>query len=369
MVLEVNIDDIKEKIHLNYDVATKLSDNYILPMAVELFALSAYAITRIEAHDGGRNIAYNCEKENCQGKILRIIYLKDRSKKDILAELEFVNYLANGGVHAAKAFPSQKENLLEAITYNGHTFYVCLFEKAKGKLLVENNYTYREGVPLSEYFYNCGKTLGKMHQLSKGYEPQHKRYSFFDKYTNEYIQKLIPERFLRIREKLLELIDELKKLEITNESFGLIHFDYCDGNYMIDFDNGQITVFDFDNACDCFYMFELATLWTQGVGWIQFESDIEKRKAFMVEYFDTILSGYKSETVIEDNLLTQLQLFIKLTILENIVDAFEVALNEGEELADDGELAYLFKCLEDDIPYKGFFHDIYSCDAPFEYEE
>ena len=72
-----------------------------------------------------------------------------------------------------------------------------------------------------------------MHQLSKEYEPQHKRYSFFDKYTRDYIQKLIPERFLGIKKKLIELIDELKKLEITRESFGLIHFDYSDGNYML----------------------------------------------------------------------------------------------------------------------------------------
>jgi len=219
--------------NLNFDLAAKYSNEYILPIAVELFASSEYAITRVHAHDGGRNIVYNCEKENGQGKILRIMYLKDRSKEDILAELEFVNYLANGGVRAAKSLPSRKENLLETITHDGHTFHVCLFEKAKGKLLVENNYKYREGTPLSEYFYYCGKTLGKMHQLSKGYEPHHKRYSFFDKYTTGYIQKLIPERFSGIKKKLIELIDELKKLEITRESFGLIHFDYSDGNYML----------------------------------------------------------------------------------------------------------------------------------------
>ena len=72
-------------------------------------------------------------------------------------------------------------------------------------------------------------------------------------------------------------------------------------------------------------------------------------------------------SIIDDSLLTQLQLFIKLTILENIVDDFEVAFNEGKELEDDEERAYLFKCLEDDIPYKGFFHEIYSCDTPFEF--
>lgn len=55
--------------------------------------------------------------------------------------------------------------------------------------------------------------------------------------------------------------------------------------------------------------------------------------------------------------------------MENIVDAFEVMRNNGEEPECDEELSYRIKCLEDDIPYVGFFHEIYSCDEPFEYEE
>ncbi|MNC65499.1 hypothetical protein D3C75_1157960 [compost metagenome] len=43
--------------------------------------------------------------------------------------------------------------------------------------------------------------------------------------------------------------------------------------------------------------------------------------------------------------------------------------NNGVEPECDEELSYRIKCMEDDIPYMGFFHDIYSCEAPFEYEE
>lgn len=55
--------------------------------------------------------------------------------------------------------------------------------------------------------------------------------------------------------------------------------------------------------------------------------------------------------------------------MENIVDYFEVMQNSGEESRSDEVMSYIIKCLEDDIPYKGFFHDIYSCEEPFEYEE
>ncbi|WP_312431079.1 hypothetical protein [Lacrimispora sp.] len=54
--------------------------------------------------------------------------------------------------------------------------------------------------------------------------------------------------------------------------------------------------------------------------------------------------------------------------MENIVEHFEDMRNYGEELRSDEELAYLIKCLEDNIPYQGFFHEIYSSDAPFTYE-
>ncbi|MGE7624052.1 phosphotransferase [Viridibacillus sp. NPDC096237] len=149
----------------------------------------------------------------------------------------------------------------------------------------------------------------------------------------------------------------------------MVHFDYNDGNYSIDFDTGQITVYDFDNSCYCWYMFDLAGLWTHGVGWIQFEPDAGKRKKFMDNYFETVLEGYKSETRIENSILDKLPLFIQVTVMEGIVDAFEVMRNNGEEPECDEELSYLIKCLEDDIPYKGFFHEIYSCEEPFECEE
>lgn len=278
-------------------------------------------------------------------------------------------YLFEHGGSVSNVVSSQKGNLLEEITHKNHTFYICLFEKAKGKLLVENHYRYREGVPLSEYFYNCGKTLGKLHHISKEYTPVHRRYSFFDKYNAEYMNKLIPDSFSLVKKKLVELLNTLEELDTNRESFGMNHFDYNDGNYSIDFDTGQITVYDFDNSCFAWYMFDLAGLWISGVGWVQFEPDAAKRKTFMDDYFGIVLEGYRSETKIEDSMLDQLPLFIQVCDMENIVDYFEVMQNSGEEPRSDEVMSYIIKCLEEDIPYKGFFHDIYSCEEPFEYEE
>lgn len=50
---------------------------------------------------------------------------------------------------------------------NGRKLYVSLFHNAKGILLAENGYRYRENASLSEYFYNIGKALGKSANCQK----------------------------------------------------------------------------------------------------------------------------------------------------------------------------------------------------------
>lgn len=89
----------------------------------------------------------------------------------------------------------------------------------------------------------------------------------------------------------------------------------------------------------------------------------------MEDYFKTVLSGYRTETGISDFMLNQLPIFINATIMENIVDAFEVMKNNGDELEMDEELSYLARCIEENIPYRGFFHEMYSCEAPFQDDE
>ncbi|MCG8500627.1 MAG: phosphotransferase [Firmicutes bacterium] len=354
---------------MTHNEVIKIGDIYLLSQISELYDLEGYEITPIEAHERGRNVVYTCEKEGADSKILRIAFLNDRSREDFMAEVEYIRYLFEHGGSVSNVVNSRKGNLLEEIRHSNHTFFVCLFKKARGKMLVENNYRYREGAPITEYYYNCGKVLGKLHQLSKGYTPVHRRYRFFDKYNAEYINTLIPDSLSLLKEKLVELLKTLEGLDRDRESFGMIHFDYNDGNYMIEFATGQITVYDFDNACFGWYMYDLADLWKNGMGWIQFEPDAGKRRKFMDDYFKIALEGYKSETRIKNSILDKLYLFIQVTLMENIVDIFEVARNNDEEPECDEELSYLIKCLEDDIPYMGFFHEIYSCEEPFEYEK
>ncbi len=64
-------------------------------------------------------------------------------------------------------------------------------DRNENEYLADNGYRYREGAPLSEYFYNTGKALGAIHRLSKLYTPVHPHTDYFDKYNMTYLNSLI----------------------------------------------------------------------------------------------------------------------------------------------------------------------------------
>ncbi len=327
--------------------------------------------TEIGGHEGGRNRIFVFSNGDGKKFVLRVSSLGDRTEREYLAETEFVHYLAAGGAAVADVIPSVNGRLVEVVCADGSCetsvsegsassgdtggttnsseareacdssiapVFLCLFEYAKGMLLCDNGYRYRDGAPIEEYFYNTGKTLGKIHALSKRFAPANpdcRRASYFDKYNKDYIESLIADTsgtFTDLKNAIAARLCEFQKLPTDTESFGLVHFDYSDGNYHIDMKTGDITVFDFDNCMYCWYMFDLANLWTHGEGWCRYEPDAAKRESFMKHYFETILEGYRSETPVAESLVEQLPLFIDMVLIENIVDEFECCAREGEEL-------------------------------------
>ena len=317
---------------------------------VKLYGLKGYELNEVAGHEGGRNRVFVCSADGEKKYVLRISSLADRTEEDYRAEAEFVHYLAENGAPVADVIPSKTGNYVERID----TGYAVLFRYAGGILLCDNGYRYREGAEITEYFYELGRTLGVIHRLAKSYEPVQRRAEFTDKYNSEYIRALIPDEYAELKEEISARLDEYQKLPRDKESYGLVHFDYSDGNFHVDMQSGKITVFDFDNCIYCWYMFDLAHIWTHGVGWAMGEKTAEARMAYMNGiYFAEILKGYRSETAISDEMLVKLPFFIDMTLIEYIVDVFECAEREGEA-ADPEDFEDEARCLIRGIPYAGF---------------
>ena len=324
----------------------------IIEKVKKLFLLEDCTFTPVSGHEGGRNRIVIVSRDGEKQYVLRISDLGDRSEDDYLAETEFVHFLAEQGAPVADVVPSVQGRLVECLETDGEAAYVSLFAYAKGMLLADNGYRYRDGAPLSEYFYNTGKALGAIHRLSKAYTPVHPRQDYFDKYNMEYLNSLISDEYSELKTAIARRLDAFHTLPKDKSCYGLVHFDYSDGNYHIDMETGAITVFDFDNCMNCWYMFDLANLWTHNEGWTRQEPDPGKRMALMQQCFDLQLQGYRSETDISEEMLEKLPLFIDMVLIENIVDEFECAAREGEEL-DYEDIEDAAECLINDIPFVG----------------
>lgn len=324
----------------------------IIEQAKQLYVLENSTFTLVSGHEGGRNQIVIVNRNEDKEYVLRISALGDRSENDYLAETEFIRFLVENGAPVADVIPSVQNRLVECIEEEGKSVYVSLFAYARGMLLADNGYRYREGAPISEYFYNTGKALGVIHRLSKTYTPVHPRPDYFDKYNMTYIDSLISDEYGELKLAIAKRLDTFRTLPKDKDCYGLVHFDYSDGNYHIDMDTGAITVFDFDNCMNCWYMFDLANLWLHNEGWTRQESDPGKRFVMMQQCFDLQLQGYKTETDLTEEMLEKLPFFIDMVLIENIVDEFECAAREGEEL-DYEDIEDAAECLINDIPFAG----------------
>ena len=172
----------------------------------------------------------------------------------------------------------------------------------------------------------------------------------------------------RVKDRLHEILEELRKLPQNSENYGMVHFDYSDGNYNIEYDTGKINVFDFDNCRTCWYLYDIANLWSHGLGWIAWNNDVNERRAYMEKYMQTVINGYRTECTITNEELEHLEMMVNAVLMENIIDVFEVKKASGEEFVFDEEESYNVKCLVEGLSWFGFYSDIFDVESPFEVE-
>jgi Ser/Thr protein kinase RdoA (MazF antagonist) len=332
--------------------------------AAALFGAAPDRLSRYADSEGCQNLVYACERDG-QPAILRISFRPDRSPEQIEAELHFVNYLADHGAGVARPLPSRHGRFVETLSATGARFVAAAFAKGRGMRVPDNGYRYREGVAIEEYFRNWGRVLGHMHALAKKYQPpappvRRPQWHELERFDDD--AQRVPDRYPAARARFRQLMEQLKALPEDNDTYGLIHGDFNDGNFTVDYDNGDITVFDFDDSCYFWYGYELACAWEGGVGRAMFKP-LDERKAFMARYMDQVLEGYSRHNTLDAACIERLPLFLKVVQMEEFL-YYAQSINDADEETQAG-LRYKARCIEEDLPYLGFFDPIFSPERPF----
>lgn len=347
----------------------RIAEDKILENAAGFFGTNLDSLQVYPSYEGAANLVYDYQLDGVP-MILRISFRTDRSRNQIESELDFIEYLSRGGLRVSKPVTSRNGNLIETLETNGHLFHISSFIKGKGLRVPDNDYKYREDAPIEEYFHNWGATLGRMHALSKDYHPSNeieRRPDWFELHKNRLVilEQMLPE-LGKVHQRILSLLLEIKEIPVNQETYGLIHGDFNDGNFTVNYDNGEITVFDFDDCCYFYYLYELATAWEGGIGRVMFRG-LEERVAFMDHYMATVIKGYKEENELPKGALEHLPTFILLVQVEELLHYLRYLEVADQEIQ--SGLRYKIKCIEDKIPFMGFFDPIYDPSHPFQLVE
>ncbi|RTR32342.1 hypothetical protein EKG37_09260 [Robertmurraya yapensis] len=240
--------------------------------------------------------------------ILRLTHSSHRTKEELLAEIDWMNYLHLNQVLVPKAYESIRGELVVQLKAIDETnFFASLFSKVPGEHVRANHEKYDHAL-----FYKWGQTIGKMHKVTKSYvesENLVKRPSW-DEEDIHFVDKYVPSEEQIIIQNANELLQEIQKLEQNMDNYGLIHTDIHSGNFF--FDGENIHVFDFDDCCYHWFCSDIAIPLYYSVLYGFPQGDKEVRHAFANTFFDAFLSGYKSENVLPRGWQNQVPLFLRL---------------------------------------------------------
>ncbi len=250
---------------------------------------------------------------DCLPRILKIVpgvwntteQITGSTREQLLAEVDFVLYLAQNDLPVARPVPSKLGEWVEVLPIDDQDcFLAYCFEKAPGILYPDAaEVDFPESV-LVEW----GRLSGRLHRLSEGYQPHPARRRLaWDAIDLLDFSTLIPPEQGLVRQRCAETLARLRALPQDPASYGLVHGDFHHGNFLVDGD--KLTLFDFDAASYFWYAGEMCVALDNCLPMPR--SQAAKRRAYALNYLRHFLRGYRQERPMDAFWLEQIPLFLK----------------------------------------------------------
>ncbi|HEX5688784.1 MAG TPA: phosphotransferase [Roseiflexaceae bacterium] len=235
------------------------------------------------------------------GSILRIAHSLRRDENLIQGEVDWINYLSDGGVSVARALNSEHGRLVEAIDdRQGGQFLATAFVKAPGQSPWDLGWT-------PELYKRYGRLLASMHALAEHYEPSNPawRRSDWDGPEMAFVANFLPASEAVAHQKYEQLLAHLHALPKDGASYGLIHQDAHGGNFFVD-EDGTLTLFDFDDCGYSWFANDIA------IALFYIVMDADDWPAFTREFMSHFLNGYREVRPFDRQWLQEIPAFLKL---------------------------------------------------------
>jgi Ser/Thr protein kinase RdoA (MazF antagonist) len=277
----------------------------VLRQAGERYGLTTHDLKLLSSSESG-NTVYQYQVDNKEFVLKLIPHAnKDKMviKNSLESELDLINCLADNGVNTSRAVISKGGNYVELIDLDSNTFFSAVsLEKARGREITGRDFG-------AELFTEMGRLTGRIHALTKQYKPGKNVLKRPEWYEDEYlaIDQLLPSTDRQLIEKSRELVNSLKNLPRNPDSYGLVHGDLQEHNLY--FDNGALTVLDFENCLYCWYMLDFVASLEAIIGGMEFGEEMEKATIY---FSGNYWQGYKQENQLDLLYFQKIPEFFKL---------------------------------------------------------
>lgn len=239
--------------------------------------------------------------------ILRITHSSHRNKDELLAELDWMNYLHKQKVNCPEAFSSLKNELVEVLSASdGSYFYACLFSKVPGTPVKIKSSEFN-----NQLFQAWGRAIGQMHSITKEYQPS-KEIKLRPTWEDEELLDI--ETYVPNEKEVIKntkwIIKRIKSLSKTQDNFGLIHSDIHSGNFF--YDGNSVYVFDFDDCSYHWFASDIAIPLYYSVLYGYHSASIMVREQFASNFLFHFIKGYEEHHLLPEGWKEQLPLFFML---------------------------------------------------------
>ncbi|MGN7385796.1 phosphotransferase enzyme family protein [Sporosarcina sp. SAFN-015] len=238
-------------------------------------------------------------ERNGEKHILRITPNGDRNK--LMEEVSFLSFLSTNGVSVNIPERSKNGNMVEEAKNDLGIFQAVVFRFLSG--------VHYEIEELSDRrFYLWGEALGHLHNCSK-------QFVKMDSTSNDYVQQLaeldsfLPQSESLARKELETIKALLMTLEINEDNYGIIHFDFELDNLIWDDDNVQMI--DFESNLEHWYTADIAFALRD-----LFNGDVDLSNSS----FQLFLEGYRSKMHVKDEEIDTIPMFLRFHNLITFAD-------------------------------------------------
>jgi len=217
------------------------------------------------------------------------------------AEMEWLYYLAENNIGVGLPLKSACGQLALSMEENGKHYIITSFATVGGQFWDKNNPDRWNDT----IFHNWGKTMGDIHRLTKEFTPSNKsivRNTFDGRFAlDESIINCPP-----VHAIVENLIKEIMMLPKDKDSYGLIHNDMHQWNFLID--GGKINVFDFDDSLYGWFALDIGLALYHALWWGRKD---DAGNDYTNRIITNFLKGYLSANHLSDFWLEKIPLFMK----------------------------------------------------------